>query len=121
MLRRKQISAIALHNLNNISIRKNRIKEHAVVKLYKSIVKPVLMYNSQTLGLTVNDEHNLDSFHPQQLRKTLHIMFSRFIPNRDLYQQTNEIHFTLTILENRWKLFGHMLRLDPLAQQSMGH
>ena len=100
IIRRKQLSTTALHNLNNIWIRKNRIR-HVWLKLYKTIVKPVLMYNSQTWGITVNDEHNLDSFHRQQLRKALQIKFPHVIYNSDLYQHTNGIPLTLTILKNR--------------------
>ena len=55
ILRRKQLSTTAIHNLNNIWIRKNRVREHVWLKLYKTIVKQVFMYNSQTWGLTVND------------------------------------------------------------------
>ena len=120
ILRRKQLRT-ALYNLNNIWILKKRIREHVWLKLYKTIVKPVLMYNSQTWSLTVNDAHNLDSFHRQQLRTALHIKFPRAISNSDLYQRNNEISLTLTILKNRWKLFGHILGLHPQtpAQQSM--
>ena len=47
ILRRKQRSTAALHNLNSIWIRKNRIREHVQVKLYKTVIKKtVLMYNS---------------------------------------------------------------------------
>ena len=81
------------------------------------------MYNSRTWGLTVNDEHNLDSFHRQQLRTALHIKFPHAISNSDLYQRTNEIPLTLTILKKRWKLFSHILRLHPQTpvQQPMRH
>ena len=98
ILRRKQLSTTALHNLSNIWIRKNRITERVRLNLYKTIVKPVLMCNSQTWGLTVNDEHNLDSFYRQKLRTALHIKFPHVISNSDLYQRTNEIPLTSTIL-----------------------
>ena len=123
ILRRKQLSTTALHNLKKIWMRKNRIREHVQLKLYKTIVKPVLMYNSQNWGVTVNDEHNLNSLHRQQLTATLHIKFSHVISNSDLYQRTNEIPLALTIFKNRWKLFGHTLRRHPQApaQLSMRH
>lgn len=56
MLRRKQLSTTAFHNLNNTWIRKIRIREHVLIKLCKTIVKPVLLYKSQTWGLksTIN-------------------------------------------------------------------
>ena len=79
------------------------------------------MYNSQTWDLTVNDEHNLESFHRQQLRTALHIKLPHVISSSDLYQRTNEIPLTLTILKNKWKPFGPILHLHPQtpAQQSM--
>ena len=81
------------------------------------------MYNSQTSGLSVNDKHNLENFHRHHLKTTLHIKFPHFIFNSDLYQRTNEIPLTLTILRNRWKLFDHILCLRPQTpvQQSMRH
>ena len=123
ILRRKQFSTTALHNLNNFCIRKKRIKENVRLKFYKTIVKPVFMYNNQTWDLPVNDKHNLESFQCQQLRAALHIKFPHVISNNDLYQRTNEIPLTFTILKNRWKLFGHIFCLHPQtpAQQSMRH
>ena len=123
ILRRKQFSTTALHNLNNIWIRKNRIKENVRLKFYKTIVKPVFICNSQTWCLTVNDKHNFESFQRQQLRTGLHIKFPHVISNSDLYQRINEIRLTLTILKSRWKLFGHIFCLHPQtpAQQSMRH
>ena len=116
MLRRKQLSTTVLHNLNNIWIRKNKVRKYVQKKLNKTIVKPVLIDNSQTWGLTINDEHNLDSFQRQQLRTVLHIKLPHvifIISNNDFYQQINEIPLTLTILKNRRKRFGHILYLHP--------
>ena len=50
--RRKQLSIFALNNLNNIWIKKDKIKQALRVKLYKSLVKPILVHNSGTWGLT---------------------------------------------------------------------
>ena len=105
ILRKKQLLTTALHNLNNIWIRKDRIREYVRLKLYKIIVKPLLMRNSQTWGLTVNDEHNLDSFHRQQLRTALHIKFPHVISNSDLYKRTNEIPFDFDNIEKQMKTF----------------
>ena len=56
------------------------MRECVRVKLCKTIVKSLPMYNSQTWRLKVNDEHNLDSFHRQQLRTALHVKFPYVIP-----------------------------------------
>ena len=81
------------------------------------------MYNSQTWGLTVNDKHNLNSFHRQHLRAALRIKFCHVISNNDICQETNGIPLNMTILNNRWEHFGHILRLHPQtpAQQSRRH
>ena len=55
ILQRKQLTIASLGNLNEIWIRENRIRPEIRLKLYKTIVKPVLLYNSQTWGLTKSD------------------------------------------------------------------
>ena len=65
--RRKQLATVAMNDLNNIWIRTNH-NEKLRLKLYNSLVKPVLLYNSSTWGLTKKDEDELNSFHRQQLQ-----------------------------------------------------
>ena len=101
ILRRKQLLTTALLNLNNIWIRKNRIREYIRLKLYKIIVKPVFMCSSQTWGLAVNDEHNLDSVHRQQLRTALHIKFPLLSPTVTSISELMKFCLTLTKLINR--------------------
>ena len=52
-----------MRSLNKLWIRENRIRPHVRIKLYKTIVKPVLLYNSSTWGLSKSEEDSLDSFH----------------------------------------------------------
>ena len=121
--RRKQLSIVSLNNLNNIWIRKDHIKQSLRIQLYKSLIKPILMYNSGTWGLSKKDEDNLDAFHRQQLRRVLNVKYPAHIGNAEVYKQTGEEVITLQILRNRWKLFGHVLRSNPRtpAQKAMNH
>ena len=121
ILQRKQLAITSLRNLNEIWIRKNRIRPEIRVKLYKTIVKPVLLYNSQTWGLTKSDENNLDSFHRKQLRIVLHIKYPNIVSNKNIYEITDEIPLSLTISKSRWMFLGHVLRLheDTPARKSM--
>jgi hypothetical protein len=123
ILQRKQLSIAAMRDLNKLWIRKNRIRRNIRLKLYRTIVKTVLTYNSSTWGLGKTDEDRLDSFHRNQLRKVLHIRYPNIIRNKDLYELTQEIPLSLSILQNRWRLFGHILRLDSdtPARKSMAH
>ena len=70
------------------------------------MVKSVLLYNSQTWRLLMNDKHNLSSFHCEPLRTAIHIKFPHVISNSKLYQQTTKLSLTLTMLKNRWKFFS---------------
>ena len=110
--RRKHLSTIALVKLNNVWIRKDRIKKNTRLKLYRTLVKCLLTYNCGTWALTKTEEEKLDSFHRKQLRKILGIKYPVIITNKSLYKKCNETPLSLQILESRWRLFGHILRRD---------
>ena len=109
--RRKQLATAALNKMNNIWIRKDKIKQGLRLKLYKAIIKPILLYNSGTWNPTKKEEEQLDAFHRKKLRKVMNVKYPVAMRNRIVYQNSNEEMLSLTILEKRWKLFGHTLRL----------
>ena len=110
ILQRKQLSITSLRNLNDIWIRKNRIRPEIRLKLYKTIVKPVLLYNSQTWGLTKADKNNLDSFHRKQLRTVLNMKYPNITPNLELSNNKRNTFIThntekpLDLLRTRTKV-----------------
>ena len=108
--RRKRLSIVALNKLTNVWIRKDKIKTTTKVRLYKTLVKSVLIYNSGTWALTKAEEEKVDAFHRKQLRRILGIRYPVKITNASLYQKCNETPLSLQILEHRWRLFGHILR-----------
>ena len=85
---RRKLSNAALHKLKSVWLRKDQIKRHIRLKLYKAIVKSVLLYNCETWALTKQDEHKLDTFHRRQLRTVLNIRFPTKITNKSLYKKT---------------------------------
>ena len=109
--------------MNTIWIRKDKIKQTLRVKLYKAIVKPILLYNSGTWSPTRKEENDLDAFHRCQLRKILNVKYPVIMRNSVVYRETGEEFISLEIIINRWKLFGHTLRLDKdtPAQKAMGY
>ena len=109
--RRKQLSIVALNNLNNIWIRKDKIRETLRIKLYNALVKPVLIYNCSTWGLTNKDEQQLDTFHRKQLKRIIKIKYPHRISNKHLYERCDAKPLSLEILRQRWQKFGHILRL----------
>ena len=109
--------------MNSIWIRNHKVSRNTKIRLYKAIVKPVLLYNSSTWGLTKNEEMGIDSFHRQQLRKVLNVKYPDKMRNDEVYRLTKETPISLQICKNRWKLFGHIMRLNENtpAQKSMKH
>ena len=102
---------------------KEIIKQTLKVKLYKSLVKSILFYNSATWGLKKKEEERLNSFLKHQLRQVLNVKYLASISNVQLYKQTGEDTLSLEILQNKWKLFGHLLRSHPatLGQKVMDY
>ena len=84
-------------------------------------MKPILLYNSGTWGISKNEEDNLNAFHRQQLRYVLKIHHPHHISNANVYKICNEIPLSLVVLKSRWRLFGHELRggRDAPAYKSM--
>ncbi|XP_071948710.1 uncharacterized protein [Antedon mediterranea] len=99
--------------LNLMWLRKDKIKLKIRIKLYNSLVKSILLYNSETWGLTKEEAHKLDTFHRQQLRKIIGIRFPDRISNINLYRRTGTKPISLEIVDARWRLLGHLLRQDP--------
>ena len=112
-----------MRKLNNVWIRHHKISLAVRLKLYITYVKTVLLYNSSTWALAKADQESLDSFHRQQIRNLLHVKYPNILRNKDLYELINDIPLSLTVLINRWRLFGHVLRLHEStpARKAMEH
>ena len=61
--RRKQLCIISMNKYETLWIKKEKLNENLRIELYDKLIKPVLLYNSSTWGLTANDELKLDTFH----------------------------------------------------------
>ena len=59
--RRKSLSTAALNKLNNVWIRKDKIKQTTRIKLYNALAKSILTYNCSTWALTASEEESLDA------------------------------------------------------------
>ena len=88
------------------------------LQLYKSTVKPILLYSPGTWGLTKKEQNEIDVTHRRQLTTLIN---NKKICSNKLYEKCKEEEISVTIKRNKWKLFGHILRL-PLntpANESM--
>ena len=110
VVRRKQLAIVANKNINQLWIRKDKISLKVRLKIYNSLVKPILLYNSGTWGISKSEEDSLNAFHRQQQRYILKIHHPHHISNENIYKNCNEIPISLVVLNSRWRLFGHELR-----------
>ena len=96
------------NKLTTVWIREDKIKVETKLKLYRILVKSILLYNCGTWALTKTQMEKLNAFHRQQLRKILNIKCPTIISNKTLYTKTNERPISLDVLDNRWRLLGHV-------------
>ena len=120
--RRKRLATSALHRMWVIWLRGQHIRESLRVRLYNSFILPILLYNCGTWSLTGTQERKLDSFHRQQLRTVIGIKYPLIIKNTSLYKRTESRPVSQIIRDARWRLFGHVLRLEEAApaRRAMG-
>ena len=52
---RKQLSNNAMNKMNNVWFKKDKIKVDLRIKMYKTLIKPILLYNSSTWSIYVRD------------------------------------------------------------------
>ena len=88
--RRKRLSNAALTKLLYVWIKGDKIKRKTKLKLYRSLVKSILVYNCGTWALTKSEEEKLNAFHRKQLRKVLNIKYPVKITNSSLYNKCEE-------------------------------
>ena len=119
--RRKRLATCTLHQLWVIWLRGNHALEPLRIRLYSSFILPILLYNCGTLSLTETEEKKLDSFHRQQLRAVIGVKYPHIIRNEALYKRTGSKPLSRIIQSARWRMLGHMLRLDTSSpvQQAM--
>ena len=83
------------------------------VRIYRTYVEPLLLYNCKTWVLTKKLENSLNSFHRRLLRIAVDYRYPKKIKNEKLYTLTKEIPLNQKIKRRRLNLLGHALRLHP--------
>ena len=83
------------------------------IRIYRTYVEPLLLYNCETWILTTKLENSLNSFHRRLLRIALDYRYPKTINNKKLYTLSNEIPLCRKIKRRRLNLLGHILRLHP--------
>ena len=104
--RRKQLATVALYELINVWIKGNKLKTSTKIRLYKSLVKSIVLYNCGTWALTLTEEERLNAYHRKQLKKILNIRYlkkkKKLIALQNLPRKATVITNAISLLEFLW-------------------
>ena len=83
------------------------ISERTRIKLYKTLVLPVLMYGCETWKMTKSDEHVLPVFQNKCLRKIHGIRWQDHITTKELLAKAEMSPVSQEVKRRRLNLIGH--------------
>ena len=83
---------------------------HTKIRLFNTLVKPVLLYGSETWRTTITTMKKVQTFINTCLRRILKIRWPDTISNENLWMQTNQKPVDQDIMHRRWRWIGHTLR-----------
>ncbi|PFX25769.1 hypothetical protein AWC38_SpisGene9604 [Stylophora pistillata] len=101
----------AFNKLKKIWISKNILRK-TKVRLYKTLVVPVLLYGSETWKMTNGDDKAVNVFHNRCLRRILRIQWQDNVSAKELLERAGMKPLSAEVMSRRWKMIGHILRID---------
>ena len=101
-----------IRKFNHFFRSKHLSVEHKI-RVYRTYVEPVLLYNSETWTLTYTKEKLIDAFHRRLLRISINVRYPKIINSTKLYTLTQQTPLSDRIRIRRLSLLGHILRLHP--------
>ena len=108
---RIQSANSAFNSMQRIWFRKASLSVATKMKLYNSCVQPRMMYNAGASVYTRVELDKLDAAHRRHLRRILGVFYPEHITNEETYRRTEARPISIDVVEKRWTLFGHTLRL----------
>ena len=77
------------------------------------MIKPHLTYNIAEIPMKLTDGARINKAHRRQLRILMghhYSISSPMVSVKAIYEQTNAVRLSISIVKMRWTLLGHMLR-----------
>lgn len=82
------------------------------INLFKTLVRSVLLYKSETWKMTKCEEKKLDAFQSKCLRRILRIMWPTRVSNKEIIHIASVNRISDKIRRRQWNWIGHVLRGD---------
>ena len=111
--RRIQLATQCFHSLETLWKHRDLVAVKVRIASYRAIVESVLMYNSGTWALTEVLADRLDRCQRRMLRRVLGVHWFDRVSNEELYARCGISPASVQVLNARWRLFGHTLRMKP--------
>ena len=86
------------------------VSRRTKIRLYKTLVKPVLMYGCETQKMNEGDAKRIDVFQNRCLRRIMKIKQQDKISNGELLKRAKVERLNEEVRRRRWRFIGHILR-----------
>ena len=82
------------------------------LRLYQSCILSTLLYGSECWRMTESDLNKLSTFHTENFRTILRVVWPETIYNQHL-ARCNQDSMGTIIMRRRWRWIGHVMRREP--------
>jgi len=92
--------------------RSSNISRKTKLRLYKTLVVPVLVYGCETWKMNQRDSKMIDVFNNKCLRRILKVHWEEHVSTEELLERARSRPLSNEVKRRRWKMIGHILRQD---------
>ena len=92
--------------------RSSNISRKTKLRLYKTLVVPVLVYGCETWKMNQGESKMIDVFNNKCLRRILKVHWEEHVSTEELLERTRSRPLSNEVKRRRWKMIGHILRQD---------
>ena len=114
VLRRIGLAHGVMDSLNKSIWRCRYLCRRTKIRVFKSLVLPVLLYGCEAWTLSSDLERRLNAFGTKCLRRIMGYRWDNFVPNERLLHETESRPVISIVLERQLRLYGHVARLPDV-------
>ena len=119
VLRRIGLAHGVMDSLNKSIWRCRYLCRQTKIRIFKSLVIPVLLYGCETWTLNADLKRRIDAFGSKSLRRIMGYRWDDFVSNEQLYREIDSRPITGIVLKRQLRLYGHVARYpvtDPSSR-----